>query len=295
MSVDLWVFNVGRGLCVAIRSPNGYLCVMDCGRSDDFSAIEWLASQEWTKHKGYKLSKLIITHPHVDHIADVENVTRNLQPFMILRRKKNDLNWEKVIGGGSDETAAMKHYVDTYMPPKYNLTIEDKDKPDWGNGFTLHCYCLDENDAENISGTDSAYVNNTSYVTILKYKRYCFALSGDIESDAMAALLGDSRSLCTAIGSGVDFYLTPHHGHESGFSNEWFNTAGATRIFNIASERRKGRGEDDSKTKADARYSQDDCCKGNNREGRKLVSTKEDGHIHIWISDDGKWGWKGVK
>ena len=129
MSMDLWVLNVGRGLCVAIRSPNGYLCVLDCGRSDDFSPIDWLAGQEWTRHEGFKLAKLIVTHPHVDHLADIENVTRCLKPFMILRRKKEDLNWQKVTSGGGDQTAVKKHYVDTYMPPAYSLTIEDKDKP----------------------------------------------------------------------------------------------------------------------------------------------------------------------
>lgn len=295
MSIELWIFNVGRGLCVAIRSPNGYLCVMDCGRSDDFSAIEWLTNQSWTRHKNCKLAKLIITHPHVDHIADIENVTRNLKPFMILRRKKQDLNWQKVISGGSDETGAMKHYVDNYMPPEYNDTVEKFDKPDWGEGFALSSYCLNERKAAEISLTDSAYVNNTSYMTILKYKNYCFALSGDIEADAMAALIKQSPNLRSAIGSGVDFYLTPHHGHASGFSSDWFNTAGATNIFNIASERRKQQGEDDSQTKVDSRYSQDAYCKGNNNEARKLVSTKADSHIYISINDDGKWNWKASK
>ena len=291
--MDLWIFNIGRGLCAAIKSPNGYLCVMDCGHSDDFSAIEWLAGQEWTRHKGFKLAKLIITHPHLDHLADIENVTRCLKPFMILRRKKEDLNWQRVTSGGNDHTAAMKHYTDTYMPPEYNLTIEEKNKPDWGDGFTINSYCLDESKAAEISGTDSAYVNNTSYVTILKHGNYCFALTGDIETDGMAALLEQSQELRNAISSGVTLYLTPHHGHPSAFSSDWFNTAGPTNIMNIASERQKRQGEQEGQTKVDSRYSQEEYCRGYNLEGRKLVSTKADGHIHIWIADDGKWGWKG--
>jgi len=293
MSTDLWIFDVGRGLCVAIRSPNGYLCVIDCGRSDDFSPIERRATQEWTCHKNYKLAKLIITHPHVDHIADIETVTNKLKPFMILRRK--DLDWEKVISGGSYQTAVMKHYMKNYMPPEYNSTVSDADKPDWGDGFVLSSYCLGESKTAEISGTDSAYVNNTSYVTIITYQNYRIALPGDIESEGMAALLQQSQGLRSAINSGIDFYLSPHHGHASGFSSEWFRIAGPTRIMNIASERRKSEREGESKTKADSRYSDKNFCNGNNRDDRKLVSTKTDGHIHIWITDDGKWGWEATK
>lgn len=175
MSMDLWIFDVGRGLCVAVRSPNSYLCVIDCGCSDDFAPIEWLATQEWTRHRNFKLAQLIITHPHVDHIADIERVTKKLKPFMILRRK--DLDWKKVTSGGSDQTAALKHYMENYMPPKYNSTVNDADKPVWGDGFMLSSYYLGERNASEISATDSAYVNNTSYVSILKYKNYCFALN----------------------------------------------------------------------------------------------------------------------
>lgn len=293
MSMDLWVFDVGRGLCVAVRSPNGYLCVIDCGCSDDFSPIEWLATQEWTHHKKFNLAKLIITHPHVDHIADIETVTNRLKPYMILRRK--DLDWKKVISGGSNQSTAMRHYMENYMPPEYNSTVNDTDKPDWGDGFAISSYCLGEAKASEISATDSAYVNNTSYVNVITYRNYCFALPGDIESEGMAALLGQSQGLCSAIKSGVDFYLSPHHGHPSGFSTEWFNVAGATRIMNIASERRKSEREEESQTKADTRYSDNNFCCGNNREQKRLVSTKTHGHIRIWVTDDGQWGWEASK
>jgi hypothetical protein len=154
---------------------------------------------------------------------------------------------------------------------------------------------LDQGKAAQISATDSAYVNNTSFVTVVKYKGYCFVLNGDIESEGMAALLQQRQELCSAISSGVNFYLAPHHGHPSGFSTEWFKQAGLTSIMNLASERRKREGEDEGQTKVDSRYSQDDFCKANNREGRRLVSTKADGHIHIQISDDGKWSWDARK
>lgn len=289
MGIDVWIFDVGRGSCVAIRSPNGHLCLVDCGCSDDFSPVKWLSGKQWTPRKGYALTKLIVTHPHIDHISDIENLTQHLEPSMILRRE--NLNWDKVTSSGSGTTDIMSHYVENYMPPKYTEDIPDEEKPDWGEAFHLSSYCLAEARVTEVSVNNQAYVNNSSFVTILRYKNYCFAFSGDIQSEGMEALLKQSEGLRSIISGDVDFYITPHHGHTSGFSSDWFKVTGATNILNIASERRKRQGEDESQTKVDPRYSQEAYCHGNNREERRLVSTKT-GHIHLWVADDGGWGWE---
>ncbi len=290
MSLDMWVFDVGRGLCVAFRTPNGYLYLVDCGCSDDFSPIGWLSRQTWTRLNGYSLAKLVITHPHCDHIADIATVTALLQPSIILRRK--DLDWSRVTSSGSDTSAEMRHYVQTYMPPQYN---EPATIPDWGDGCGVESFNLDVAKISEVSKTDSAYVNNSSLVTIVLYKGYCLAVTGDIEAEGMAALLRQSQGLRGAIAAGVHFLVTPHHGHPSGFSVDWFAASGPTKIMNIASERRRTEGEDEAQTSVDSRYSQDGYCAGNNREGRKLVSTKTDGHIHVCVADDGKWDWQASK
>ncbi len=295
MSMRLWVFDVGRGLCIAVRSPNGYLCVVDCGNSDEFSPIKWLSTQVWTRHEGYKLTEIIITHPHFDHIADIENVSILMPPFMIVRR--TDLDWAKVTSGGSDRTTAIKHYVSNYLPPQslYTNTVTPANLPNWGDGFELKTYRLNRDTVARISGTDSEYVNNSSYIIIIKYKGYCFAIAGDQHSNALEALLKENEGLRSDISSGVDFYITPHHGHKSGFCSYWFAVAGATRKFNIASEKLKGREEDEASTAVDDRYSQDAYSKGQNPEGKKRVTTKTDGHITVSIADDGKWSWSKIK
>ncbi len=159
----------------------------------------------------------------------------------------------------------------------------------------MRAYSLSEATVARISKTDSSYVNNSSFVLVPKYMNYTFVLNGDIECEGMCALLQQETGLCQTVASGVDFYLTPHHGHSSGFCSSWFETAGPTNIFNIASERRKLPKEHDSRVKVDCRYSQEAYCRGTNREGRKSVSTKSDGHIHTQIDDQGKWSWQGLR
>lgn len=286
MSVYLCIYNVGRGLCVAIETPKNYLCMIDCGCSDDTSLILHLKKTAFTELNGHKLAKLIITHPHLDHIADIQNVTEHMPPAIILRRK--DLDRGKVTGGGSGQSPIFNHYEEHYMPPQYDCPANE---PDWGDGLEFKSWCLDPSKAAEISNTDSSYVNNTSLVTIMTYRGYRFVFPGDIESEGMAALLEQQPDLRGTIKQGIHFYLTPHHGHPSGFSKEWFGVAGPTIIANIASERRKRTGEDESQTRVDTRYSQCQYCRGENPQGRRLISTKRDGTIGILIDDEDTWRW----
>ena len=76
MSLIVMVFNVGRGLCVAIQTPNNYLVLIDCGTSDNFSPVSWLAERKYQfqGRNGCALTKLIITHPHNDHVAGIRGI-----------------------------------------------------------------------------------------------------------------------------------------------------------------------------------------------------------------------------
>lgn len=289
MSMDVNIFNVGRGLCVAIRTPNNYLIMIDCGRSEDFSPVRdclYLNRQYYTTYKDHYLTELIITHPHLDHLADIENITEFLSPGIIWRRK--NLKWNHVISGGSGQTEVMNHYKENYMPPRYDEEVTD---PDWGNGFYHQAYCLSLEKLNEISPDDNDYVNNSSFVTVVKYKGYTFVFNGDILKEGLSALLRENSDLVSEIRDSVHFYLTPHHGHESGFSKEWFEKTGPTKIFNISSERRCKPGESPAQTEIDSNYSDKKYSLGGNKAGRYAISTKRDDHITISISDNGKWSW----
>jgi beta-lactamase superfamily II metal-dependent hydrolase len=303
MSASVMIFDVGSGQCVALRTPNNHLVLIDCGCSDSHSPVLELAriGRLWTGRNGYALTQLIVSHPHTDHIADIERITRFLPPSMILRRI--DLDWARVAG--SSPSAALRHYTGNYLPPEYTAPIPAGTQPDWGDGFTLQSFWLENARARTASSSDNSYVNNTSIVSIAKYKGYTFAFTGDMETDGMGALLSADLGLCLAImktsdlfnqpAGGVDFYIAPHHGHPSGFSTNWFNITGPTRILNIVSERRLALGEDPSRARVDSRYSDLAYSFGRNREGRRMVSTRADGNISITINDDGTWTWQAVR
>ena len=67
---ELYVWDVGDGAAIYVKTPNGKNVVIDCGASDDFSPTEYLKNSLGVTQIDY----LIISHPHKDHIKDFENI-----------------------------------------------------------------------------------------------------------------------------------------------------------------------------------------------------------------------------
>lgn len=70
----VWVFNVGRGLSIFIRTALNQGIVYDFGSSEDFKPSEFLGKNiipHLDKYKEYQVAQAVISHPHADHIADI--------------------------------------------------------------------------------------------------------------------------------------------------------------------------------------------------------------------------------
>lgn len=66
--LELLVFNVGHGLSVAlVEKPENYVTLIDLGAETGWTPLKFIA----LKLK-LKPDVLYITHPHADHLDDVE-------------------------------------------------------------------------------------------------------------------------------------------------------------------------------------------------------------------------------
>ncbi|MHA1164427.1 MAG: MBL fold metallo-hydrolase [Alphaproteobacteria bacterium] len=84
--LDIRIWEVGAGLCVRIRTPNGQNHIIDAGCSEDFSPSEHMHKYYW--HEGDNLDFLIISHQDADHVADLPNIRKYLgDPKVYLRNK----------------------------------------------------------------------------------------------------------------------------------------------------------------------------------------------------------------
>lgn len=287
--MTLLVHDVERGLCVAVTSPAGLLLIIDCGRRANFSPVINLASnaQCFAPVGAYRLASLVVTHPHADHLASIQEVTAFLPPYHLVGR--NDLDWGRVMSGGID--TKLVHYLLNYLPPVRREIPLSPSMINWGDGMVVRHYCLYEPTAQRASSSDNAYVNNTSIVTVIRYQGYAFAVLGDIESEGLRQLLRQARGLLLDLLFGVDFLVTSHHGHPSGFAPEWFAITGPTRRSNIVSERRRRTGEKEGATFVDPRYSKPEYSLAMNRQNRRMVSTRYDGPILVQVYPNGQWSW----
>lgn len=92
------LFDVEHGFCAFIRTPTGYTLLVDCGKAPNFSPVEYIRKHELAgtaPFNGHQLTKLIVTHPHEDHIEDIARLVRDMPPAILHRQQ---YNWGYVKG-----------------------------------------------------------------------------------------------------------------------------------------------------------------------------------------------------
>lgn len=273
------LFNVQHGFCAFLRSPTGLTLMIDCGKTEDFSPVEHVLKHELSgtvKHNRYSLTKLIITHPHDDHIEDIARLTSKLEPASIQRQQ---YNWDaiKAPGTSDDEYENLDHYKE--WQKKYSQPADTLDR-----GMDIQTFSLSPSSAYALD--KAKYVNNSSIVTVASFKgtehseRFLFA--GDVETAGWEALL--KRDDFKRAISATDFYIASHHGHSSGFSAELYKAMGRAPILNLVSVHSRDEN-------VDSRYSNKEfaCGVKFGGEPRYMLSTRKDGSIFIDVNSAGKY------
>lgn len=270
------IFNVERGLCIFVRSPNGYGVLIDCGKSEKFSPVKWIVENvksDLTQWNGHALSWLIVTHPHDDHVEDIDYLKSHLSPAILSRQKS--YNWETVL---QPESGMPSENAQTYYDWQLTYNAPVKECPDLG--MRMQRFALTPAQAKSIDDNMQHLLNNSSYVVVFAYKGRKLVVSGDNETLGWKKLLEDA-DFCAAV-AGADFFVTSHHGHKSGFCPELFDVMGKPWI-SITSEK----SGDESVSPS---YSSDQYARGVTLSGTKRyhLTTRKDGSIIVRITDEGK-------
>lgn len=262
------VFDVEHGFCAFVKSPTGETLMIDCGRKKSFSPVVYVIDNELG---GARLTQLIVTHPHDDHIEDIESVTSKLPP-RILHRQRYD--WEKVKESEADYDN-LDHYSawqETYNAPAPAVN--------WG--MDIKVFYLTPAQAQTLNQDN--WVNNSGMVIVVTITgtkfREKFVFGADVETDGFGELL-KSPAFRQAV-AGADFYIASHHGHSSGFSTELYAAMGKP-ILNLISVT-------SGDEHVDARYASAEYALGTKVDGeeRYSLTTRTDGSIFIDIDDEGR-------
>ena len=275
MSLRVRVWDVQHGSAAHIRTPNGRHVVIDCGRGDAGSPLYSLMRDIGSN----RLDMAIITHPHVDHISDISNLSL-LNPRVLLR--PGHLTRKDILENHSAISAHAEGIIEKYLEldSRYRSPVDpgtDPTDPLVNGGAHIATFVPHTASTSNL--------NNHSVVTVIEYEGSKILIPGDNESPSWDELL-DRPDFRAKIAS-VDVLVAAHHGRESGFHRDLFDHFNP--LITIISD---GRVTD---TSATGRYS--GATRGwmvHGRNGpdqeRKCLTTRSDGTIDVEIgrSSNGK-------
>ena len=268
--LELRVFNVGHGLSVAlIERPNNYVTLIDLGASTGFTPLKHL-------HLSMRLKPdvLYLTHPHADHLDDIETaLDNNFRPLGVYYQ---DYDWEDVKKREKKELA--------YKVDKFKELIDVVPRREYSGTASLKCWRYTPAAAKKQFG-DATYVNNPSLFMIYSWRDFRVSITGDLESDGMKGLL-DNKEFCTDA-RGTDILIPSHHGHTNGFPTDWVAKVGKPHLSIISVQERDPH--------VDGRYSKPDFARGVKFGGetRYRLTTRSDGNIvvEMYYGSDGHAKW----
>ena len=268
MSLEILIFDVNHGNAIHVRTPNDKDVLIDCGsnNSNDFSPSEYIKKQNRT------IDCLIVSHPHCDHISDIEHFVEYHHPSILYRP---EMSLSQILDANQKSCEDTVRAYFEYQKP-YTTPLDEENNPKngtFGGGASFINFGSNDVDESNL--------NNLSLVTFLSYLNFIILFPGDIEEKRWKQLLDDNKFIDLL--KKTDILVASHHGRDSGYCGEIFNYF--TPYLTIISDGRF------SETSATSKYSEK--SKGwkvwkSNGEGitRKVLSTRNDGHIEINVGRD---------
>ena len=272
--VKITVWDVEHGVCIFAVTPNKKRVILDCGASSEFSPAIYLHDDLRIK----KIDHLIISHPHADHINDIDNLLYFYENDIKVY-KRNEKISKDIVEEENPELAKppndkkIKKYFQ--LDKKFTKDVdwdESPRNPNWGIGCTFHSF---QNNNEEFE------INDRSVVTFIKFGDKTILYGADLKEDGWLELLKNEKFVNHL--KDTTILIESHHGNKSGFCSDAFKhfepeltiiSAGRYREFD-------GNSLYDGVTTGMTVNS-----KNNGKEKRKVISTRNDGNIELTIYDD---------
>lgn len=273
------VFDVSHGASYFMKSPTGKTELCDLGRQRDWSPLIHVYNNYILQ--GNKLDRLVLTHHHGDHVEDIDSLTSERKPKIVLRRNLTG-RYKQACENSNSDTGQKnaKKFDDKFSTYTSSESISEKWGISWKHWSLTAAQANEEKDSE------GGLVNCCSFVTLYDHEGTKILQCGDMEKEGMRRLLDNNSDMRDAV-RGVDILITAHHGHKSGFSTSLMETIGKPQIA-IASVMSNDANVDD-------RYSSDEYITGikmNDGSTKRLFTTRSDGAISIESSGNGRFSLK---
>ena len=200
------MLNVGQGDAVLIQTKTQNVLI------DTSDADEWKKVQEELSKAGVtKIDKLILTHPHADHIGNAKTIIEKYNVDEVYDNG-TEVN-SPYYRSKSKSKKNSKGYVDYIEDnPKVKLIhLKDGDKSlNFGGNVKFNIFYPTDSAIE-ASKERGFNINNGSIVGKLTYKKFSMLFTGDAEKEVESEILAGKHK--SELKSTV--FKAPHHGSKS--------------------------------------------------------------------------------
>ncbi len=172
-SVKVIIFDVDHGFCGAVIDSNNNMLLIDCGRKTNFSPLRHLADMFYVNLSNLEIGLFILSHPHGDHIQDVENLLRSNVRNWLIQPTGYFTDQEIRDGNTTEGFNNIKKFEDGYS----HFTSEGYAPPQWP--FDFDYYSMPVSEARRIDSGN--LINNSSHVVIIRYAGRKIIFCGDVQ------------------------------------------------------------------------------------------------------------------
>ncbi|MDR1354344.1 MAG: MBL fold metallo-hydrolase [Oscillospiraceae bacterium] len=182
--LTIWEIDVGQGKSILIKSGD-HAALIDAGDVEYGDRVLSFLKQKNIR----QLDCVIITHPHADHVGGASTIANALPIGIVLLPEMGE--------GILPTTNIFGNFLNTLKRKKIKVH-----NPQKGACFSLGVAVLEICSAPN----DTFDLNNASIVTNVKYQKFNFLSTGDIEAAAEEQLLENNSEFK------VNVLDVAHHG-----------------------------------------------------------------------------------
>lgn len=278
--VEVVFWDVQHGHAIYIKTPNEKNIVVDLGtgsynnNNSEFSILKHL----YYKFKYRTIDLLVITHPHRDHIDDIQNldlfeINHFIRPKHLL---KKDILRANIL---SSKKPLFQKYLD--LDKKHVNPLKTQN-----NYFNYYKKSYYEMDIKFFSpyNCSTSNLNNQSIITVLEYANTKIVIPGDNEKNSYDELLNSIIFQNTI--NNADVLLASHHGRDSGFHENFIDII-KPKLSIISDNKKVTTNVREKYTKKSSSWK----VKNRNTniiKERKVLTTYNDGVINIKFGNDGK-------
>jgi hypothetical protein len=208
----VWLFNVGRGLSIFIRTALNQGILYDFGSGKDFSPTKFIKEKllpHLDAYKNCKVAQTIISHPHADHIAEIDCLSERdgqKSPFNsslhTCPHDKTDgsaepeaLNWGRINNPKESEESVNLYknlYASRTLPLQTICYKSTRMVPNLEYGlFYVRPPIVGEIHPKN----DQDYGNGMSLILFYRHGNHTVLIPGDITPDCLDHILEEGKGL----------------------------------------------------------------------------------------------------